>query len=78
MIAALGATIIWSYVRLDRDEVLSLISGTTPHRLHGDWALVGRLAAVLLLAAMALVGTAFPGLWQWLSMVSEPLVVPMQ
>jgi hypothetical protein len=78
MIAALGAAIVWGYVRLDRNELLSLISGTTPHRLHWDWALVARLAAVLLLAALALVGTAFPELWQWLSMVSEPLIVPMQ
>jgi hypothetical protein len=78
MIAALGGAMVFGYLKLDRNELLSLISGTTPYQLHWDWSLVTRVAPVLLVGALALLGAAFPELWQWLSMVSEPLIVPMK
>jgi hypothetical protein len=64
--AAVTYLLIKTYVRLDRDPILSAIAGTDPNRVHIDWQLVYKVVPVALLFAGLVVSQFFPDAWYWL------------
>ena len=73
MLAAIGCLVAWYYLRFDRNELLSYLVGTDPKRVSINWSMIQTVTPALLLAAIALLSQTFPGIWQWMRNVLEPM-----
>jgi hypothetical protein len=59
VIAAAGSA-TWMFMSMNRDRVISLVSGTTPGAVNWNSTLVAQLATHALLPLMVVLGAAFP------------------
>jgi ABC-type multidrug transport system fused ATPase/permease subunit len=74
MLAALGIGVVYAYVCLDRDPLMSLIVGSKPFEFHFDWNFIRTTAPILIIALITLLSQAFPDAWLWVSPIAEPLM----
>jgi hypothetical protein len=68
---ALGIAVVSTMVRVDADEVLSLIAGTDPGKVTFDWALVLKLTPWVAVPLIMVLGQTFPELWNWLGVMLD-------
>jgi hypothetical protein len=73
MLAAIGCVLAWFYLKFDRNELLSHLVGTDPKRVSINWSLIQTVAPAVLLTVIALLSQTFPGIWQWMRSVLEPM-----
>jgi hypothetical protein len=74
MLAALGIAVVYAYVRLDRDPLMSLIVGSKPFEFRLDWNFVRTTAPILVIALITLLSQTFPDVWLWFSPIAEPMM----
>jgi hypothetical protein len=78
MIATLGvltAMIVW---RLERNELLSRVSGTTPGKIDLDAPFLLQAGLLLLIPLVALINYAFPGSFDWTETLLSPIMHVMR
>ena len=73
MLLAIGLSLLWYYVRFDRDELVSLMVGSTPGHVEWNWSLLLTATPAAILTLVALISQAFPEMWHWLRDALEPL-----
>ena len=66
-----GIAVVSTMVRVDADEVLSLIAGTDPGKVTFDWALVLKLTPWVAVPLIMVLGQTFPELWNWLGVMLD-------
>jgi hypothetical protein len=74
MIGTLGVLtglVVW---RIERNELLSRVSGTTPGQITFDLSFIIQATLALLLPVIALITYAFPGAFDWLESVVSPIL----
>jgi len=74
MLVAIGSMVVWYYVQFDRNEIISLIVGSTPHHVEWNWSLLQTVVPAGGLALVALLSQAFPEMWHWLRDLLGPVM----
>jgi hypothetical protein len=73
LLVAVSAGLLWTYIQMERNEVLSLVSNTQPNKLNWSWTLFGQLMTVIVpLVGAAL--TQFPSLSDVINGWIEPIL----
>lgn len=78
MIATLGvltAIIVW---KLERNELLSRVSGTTPGKIDLDAPFLLQAGLLLLIPVVVLINYAFPGAFDWTETLLSPILHVMR
>ena len=66
--------VCWFYIKLEHDEQLSRMLGTSPNVVNWDWAAVLRLGTMVATATAILIVQVVPESGGWLGMIIEPIV----
>jgi hypothetical protein len=74
MLAMLGIVVVYAYVSLDRDPLMSLIVGSKPFELRLDWNFFRTTAPILGIALVTLLSQTFPEAWHWINAITEPVL----
>jgi hypothetical protein len=78
MIATLGVLTVMIVSRLERNELLSRVSGTTPGKIDLDAPFLLQAGLLLLVPLVVLINYAFPGAFDWTETLLSPIMHVMR
>jgi hypothetical protein len=65
---------VWVFFEMNRDPILSLISGTTPGEVDPDWNLVTNIVTYGVVPLLGLIASQFPQVGRYLVGLANPLL----
>jgi hypothetical protein len=72
-LTASSAAILFSFIEMDRDAVLSAIGKTDPCKVTRDWSFISKIVVYGILPVLGLIASQFPTMGRLLSGMLDPL-----